>query len=189
MVRSWRPLLTMMLLATAVLPQAVFGGEPTEKVQTASVLTREAVVPLVAVTRYFPGLTVESTGPNDTTVGDAAGSISVVFTDADLTKKVTLSVDEYRNAEAARSAFSVAVRASEVAPGFKLSDAPPVGEEAFAGTSQVGEERHYGLGARKGRLIVSATHAGGIPVTPENSENMIALARATLAAAEQVLGP
>jgi hypothetical protein len=33
-------------------------------------------------------------------------------------------------------------------------------------------------------LIVSATHAGAIPVTPENAENLTTLARETLGAAK-----
>lgn len=32
---------------------------------------------------------------------------------------------------------------------------------------------HFGLGARDGRLIMFATHAGDIPVTPDNSNNLI----------------
>jgi hypothetical protein len=48
---------------------------------------------------------------------------------------------------------------------------------------------HFGLGARDGRLIMSATHAGDIPVTPENSNRLISLGEAELAAARQALEP
>jgi hypothetical protein len=142
------------------------------------------------VTGSFPDITEEAAaGPNETTVGDATGSISVVFTDPGKTKKVTLSVDEYASAGDAAAAFHAAVLASEAAPGFNRSGSPGIGEEAFAGTSQVGDEMHFGVGARDGRLIVSATHAGDIPVTPANSASMVDLARATLAAAQQALLP
>jgi hypothetical protein len=48
---------------------------------------------------------------------------------------------------------------------------------------------HFGLGARDGRLIMSATHAGDIPVTPDNSNNLISLGGEELTTAKQVLGP
>jgi hypothetical protein len=48
---------------------------------------------------------------------------------------------------------------------------------------------HFGLGARDGRLIMSATHAGEIPVTPDNSNNLIRLGGVELTTAKQVLGP
>jgi hypothetical protein len=48
---------------------------------------------------------------------------------------------------------------------------------------------HFGLGARDGRLIMSATHAGDIPVTPDNSSNLISLGGEELTTAKQVLGP
>jgi hypothetical protein len=48
---------------------------------------------------------------------------------------------------------------------------------------------HFGLGARDGRLIVSATHAGDIPVTPDNSNSLTNLGGEELATAKKVLGP
>ena len=48
---------------------------------------------------------------------------------------------------------------------------------------------HFGLGARDGRLIMSATHAGDIPVTPDNSNSLISLGSEELTTAKQVLGP
>jgi hypothetical protein len=48
---------------------------------------------------------------------------------------------------------------------------------------------HFGLGARDGRLIMSATHAGDIPVTPDNTSNLISLGGAELTTAKQALGP
>jgi hypothetical protein len=81
------------------------------------------------------------------------------------------------------------VQGSKAAPGFSPAATPNLGQEAFAGTSQVGAEMHFGLGARDGRLIMSATHAGDIPVTPGNSNNLISLGDAELTTAKQVLGP
>jgi hypothetical protein len=180
------------LVAASLLSPAASAGDASDKpsAAVAEVLPRDTVVPRRTVAASFPNVTVEAgVGPNETTVGDAAGSISVVFTDPGGTKKVTLSVDAYASTDAAASAFRSAIAASEAAPGFRPSDSPGLGEEAFAGTSQVGAEMHYGLGARDGRLIVSATHAGDIPVTPANAASLADLAGATLAAAKRVLGP
>jgi hypothetical protein len=80
-------------------------------------------------------------------------------------------------------------RAARKHPGFKPAASPELGQEAFAGTSQVGDEMHFGFGARDRHLIMSATHAGDIPVTPENTNNLVTLARETLTTAKQALGP
>jgi hypothetical protein len=152
-------------------------------------LPRNTVVPASTVIRYFPEVTEEAgTGPNETSVGKPTGSISVVFASADATKKVTLSVDRYARADEAAAAYQTAVQGSVAAPGFMPAAAPSLGQEAFAGTSQVGAEMHFGLGARDGVLIVSATHAGDIPVKPENSEALIRLAADTLSTAKRILG-
>ena len=102
---------------------------------------------------------------------------------------MTLSVDQYATASDAASAYQTAVEGSKAAPGFKPAASPNLGQEAFAGTSRVGSETHFGLGARDGRLIMSATHAGDIPVTPENSNSLITLGGAELTTAKEVLGP
>ena len=155
----------------------------------APLLPRDTVVPVSAVTQYFPGVTKEaSTGPNETSVGKSVASRSVVFVSADGKKKVTLSVDQYASASDAASAYQTAVQGSKAAPGFNPAATPSLGQEAFAGTSQVGDEMHFGLGARDGRLIMSATHAGDIPVTPDNSNNLISLGGEELTTAKQVLG-
>ena len=157
---------------------------------SAPLLPRDTVVPVSEVTKYFPDVTKEaSTGPNETSVGKPIASRSVVFTSADGKKKVTVSVDQYASASDAAAAYQTAVQGSKAAPGFNPAAAPSLGQEAFAGTSQVGAEMHFGLGARDGRLIMSATHAGDIPVTPDNSNNLISLGGAELTTAKQVLGP
>ena len=172
----------------ALLSLAACGDDST----TASsvLLPRNAVVPVSEVTRYFPDITKEAgTGPNETSVGKPIASRSVVFTSADGKKKVTLSVDQYANAGDAASAYQTAVQGSKAAPGFKPAESPNLGQEAFAGSSQVGAEMHFGLGARDGALIMSATHAGDIPVTPGNSNNLIGLGGVELTTAKQVLAP
>jgi hypothetical protein len=157
---------------------------------SAQLLPRNTVVPVSLVTKYFPDVTNEaSTGPNETSVGKPIASRSVVFNSADGRKKVTLSVDRYASAGDAAAAYQTAVQGSKAAPGFKPAATPNLGQEAFAGTSQVGAEMHFGLGARDGRLIMSVTHAGDIPVTPDNSNNLISLGGVELATAKQALGP
>jgi hypothetical protein len=153
-------------------------------------LPRDTVVPVSVVTEHFPEITKEaSTGPNETSVGKPLASRSVVFVSADGKKKVTLSVDQYASASDAAAAYQTAVEGSKAAPGFSPAAAPSLGQEAFAGTSQVGAEMHFGLGARDGRLIMSATHAGDIPVTPNNTSNLISLGGEELTTAKQALGP
>lgn len=176
--------------AIVLLSFAASGSDLSSKMVPVPLLPRNAVVPVNVVTQYFPGVTKEvSTGPNETSVGKPIASRSVVFTSADGKKKVTLSVDRYASANDAAAAYRTAVQGSETAPGFKPAATPKLGQEAFAGSSQVGAEMHFGLGSRDGRLIMSATHAGDIPVTPDNSNNLISLGGAALTTAKQVLGP
>jgi hypothetical protein len=184
--------------AIALLSLAACGDDSSSKTASsttttaasAALLPRNTVVPVSVVTQYFPDVTKEaSTGPNETSVGKPIASRSVVFASADGKKKVTLSVDQYASASDAAAAYQTAVQGSKAAPGFKPAASPNLGQEAFAGTSQVGAEMHFGLGARDGRLIMSATHAGDIPVTPENSDNLISLGGVELTTAKQVLGP
>jgi hypothetical protein len=175
------------LAAIAVLSLAACGDAA---VPSAPLLPRDTVVPVSVVTEYFPDVTQEaSTGPNETSVGEPIGSISVVFASADGRKKVTLSVDQYASASDAAAAYQTAVQGSKAAPGFNSAAPPNLGQEAFAGTSQVGAEKHFGLGARDGTLIMSATHAGDIPVTPDNSNNLISLGAEELTTAKRVLDP
>ena len=185
--RQRGPLILLRISAIALLSLAACG---VAAAASRPLLARNAVVPVSAVTRYFPDVTREaSSGPNETSVGKPLASRSVVFSSADGKKKVTVSVDQYANANDAAAAYQTAVKGSKAAPGFKPAAAPNLGSEAFAGTSQVGAEMHFGLGARDGRLIMSATHAGDIPVTPDNSNNLISLGGVELNTAKQLLGP
>ena len=185
--RRFGALVGAVLIAAVFVPGAVYSDD-TPPADT--LLPRDAVVSVAVVTKYFPDVTQEaSAGPNQTTAGNAVGSISVVFTSTDGTKKVTVSVDQYADNNDAAAAFQIAAEGSKSAPGFKPAPAPPLGEEALAGLSQVGAEQHFGLGARDGQLIISATHAGTIPVTSENSAKLVDLGREELINAKQVLGP
>jgi hypothetical protein len=173
----------LLSVAIALLSSAACGDDSSSKATsststTAALLPRISLVPVSVVTEYFPDITQEaSTGPNKTSVGAPIASRSVVYASADEKKKVTLSVDQYASKSDAAAAYQTAVQGSKAAPGFQAAASPNLGEEAFAGTSQVGTERHFGLGARDGTLIMSATHAGDIPVTPDNSKNLISLGR------------
>ena len=178
--------------AIALVSLAACGDDSSSKTasSTAALLPRNTVVPVSVVTQYFPDVTKEaSTGPNETSVGKPIASRLVVFASADGKKKVTLSVDQYASASDAAAAYQTAVQGSKAAPGFNPAASPNLGQEAFAGTSQVGAEMHFGLGARDGRLIMSATHAGDIAVTPDNSNNLITLGGMELTTAKLVLGP
>src|SRR5687767_8855908 len=136
----------------AVLPVAAIALLSLAPAASAPLLPRNTVVPVSVVTQYFPDVTKEaSTGSNETSVGRPIASRSVVFASADGKKKVTLSVDQYASVSDAAAAYQTAVKGSKIAPGFKPAATPKLGQEAFAGTSQVGAEMHFGLGARDGR--------------------------------------
>ena len=106
---------------------------------SASLLPRETVVPMGEVTKYFPEITKEAnTGPNETSVGKPIASRSVVFISGDGKKMVTVSVDQYASASDAAAAYQTAVQGGKAAPGFNPAATPSLGQEAFAGTSQVG---------------------------------------------------
>jgi hypothetical protein len=185
--RQRGPRVVLSVAAIALLSLAACGDAAAP---SASLLSRNTVVPVSVVNKYFPDVTKEaSTGPNETSVGKPIASRSVVFASADGKKKLMLSVDQYPSATDAAAAYQTAVQGSKAAPGFKPAASPNLGQEAFAGTSQVGAEMHFGLGARDGSLIMSATHAGDIPVTPDNSNNLISLGGMELTTAKQVLGP
>lgn len=174
---------------TAALAAAAIAFFSGATIAATALLPRETIVPLSEVTKYFPDVTAEaSAGENETKIGTPAASLSVIFTSSDGTKKVTLSVDQYASNEEAAEAFNSAIEGSKVAPGFKPAESPDLGKAAFAGSSQVGDEKHFGLGALDGRLIISATHAGAIPVTPENTKNLVDLSATELALAKKALG-
>lgn len=164
---------------------SVAGSTPA---RTGSTLPASIGLPLDVVKKAFPEVTkVAESGADQTAIANPIASWSVFYTDASGEKKVTLSVGQYATVDDAKAAYAEAVQASKDAPGFKLASSPNLGEESFAGTSQVGDQMHFGLGGRDGRLIIAATHAG-IPVSPENSAKVAALASDQLALAKQTLG-
>lgn len=155
---------------------------------TASTLPEAIAVPLSDVTEAFPEITrIGMTGVDETAIANPIATRTTFYINDDDSAKVTLSVSQYATVDDAKDAYATAVQASKDAPGFQLIEAPALGQEAFAGTSQVGDQQHFGLGGIDGRLIVAATHAG-IPVSPENSAKLITLANDQLAQAREVLG-
>jgi hypothetical protein len=151
-------------------------------------LAPAVIIPLTVVRRYFPEVTREGQpGQDKSAAGRSTGTRLVVFANGNGSRKVTLSVNHYSSASDALSAFEQAVQGSKSAPGAKSAAAPALGQKAFAGTSAVGAEKHYGLGAVDGRLIVAATYAG-FPVTERNAAKLVALARLEDAAAKRALG-
>ena len=140
-----------------------------------STLPREVVVPISVVNRFFPEVTSEAiTGRNFTAVANAKATRSVIYTNSDGSKKVTITVDEYARASDASSAYQEAVAKSKTVPGFKPVPAENLGQNAFVGTVTQGGETHIGLGALHDTLIVAATLAG-YDLTPENTAKLISL--------------
>jgi len=142
-----------------------------------SVLPRKVVVPISTVNCFFPEVTREvSTERNLTAVATAKATRSVIYANSDSSKKVTITVDQYRTASEASSAHQEAVAKSKTVPGFKPVPAENLGQNAFVGTVTQEGETHIGLGALYGMLIVGATLAGYDP-TPENTAKLISLTR------------
>ena len=150
-------------------------------------LPRKVVVALSVVNRFFPEITREaSTGQNLTAVGNPRATRSVIYTNSDNSKKVTITVDRYGTSSDALSAYQEAVQKSKVVPGFKTLSAANLGQNAFIGTVTQGEETHVGLGALHGALIVGVTLAGYDP-TPDKIANLTSLTREEESAAKAAL--
>jgi len=140
-------------------------------------LSREVVVPLSVVNRFFPEITREATtGQNLTAVGNAKATRSVIYANSDSSKNVTITVDQYASSSDASSAYQEAVQKSKTVPGFKPIPAENLGKNAFIGTVTQGGETHIGLGALGGTVIVGATLAGFDP-TPDIIDKLISMTR------------
>jgi CubicO group peptidase (beta-lactamase class C family) len=158
--------LAIFFIALVVMPPMVRGQQsPSPDTGSVSapgaVLARDVIVPLSVVMRFFPEVTQEmSTGQNATAVRNPEATRSVIYTSNDKSKKVTISVDQYATSSDASAAYAEAVQKSRSVPGFKLIDAANLGPQAFIGTVTQRTERHIGLGALRGTLIVGVTLAG-----------------------------
>jgi hypothetical protein len=152
-----------------------------------SVLPRKIVVPISVVNRFFPEVIQEaSTGQNVTAVGNPKATRSVIYTNSDSSKKVTITVDQYASPTDASSAYQEAVQKSKIVPGFKPVFASDLGQNAFIGTVTQGDETHIGLGMLQGTLIVGATLVGYDP-TPDNIAKLVSVTREEEAAAKTAL--
>jgi hypothetical protein len=151
-------------------------------------LARNVMVPLSEVSRLFPEITRQrSTGRNATATGNPKATRMVIYENGDGSKKVTLSVDQYRNASDASSAYQQGVATSQSVAGFKPVAVPSADQQTFAGTTTMGAETHIGLGALDHKLIVGATLAG-YDATPDNIAKLVAVARMQGAAAKKAAG-
>jgi len=152
-----------------------------------SMLPRNVVVPLSAVKSSFSEMVQEtSTGQNLTAVGNPKATRSVIYTNSNGSKKMTITVDQYANSSDASSAYQEAVQKSKTVPGFKTISTPDLGRHAFIGTVTQRAETHIGVGALDGTLIVGATLAGYDP-TPGNTAKLIALTHEEEESANAVL--
>jgi hypothetical protein len=152
-------------------------------------LPRNVIIPLTAVSHLFPDITREtSTGRNLTATGDPKATRMVIYGNDAGSKKVTITVDQYRKPRDASSAYQQAVQKSQSVPGFNLIPVANLGQKTFAGTVTIDAETHIGLGVLNDKLIVGATQAG-YDATPDNTAKLVALARMQAVAAKRALGP
>jgi hypothetical protein len=164
-------------------------GSSLSPAASGTTLPRNVIVPLSAVSRFFPEITREtSTGRDLTATGNPKATRMVIYESGDGSKRVTITVDQYGSSRHASSAYQQAVEKSQSVPGFKPVPVPTVGQQTFAGTATVGAETHIGLGALDRKLMVGATLAG-YDATPDNITKLVALARMQGAAAKRAVGP
>ena len=153
-----------------------------------AVLARDAIVSLSVVARFFSETTQEvSTGPNATAVRNPKATRSVIYTNSDKSKKVTISVDQYATSSDASAAYEEAVQKSRSVPGFRPIDASNLGPQAFIGTVTQGLETHIGLGALRGTLIAGVTLAG-YEASADTTAKLVSLAREEEEAAGAIVG-
>jgi hypothetical protein len=154
-----------------------------------ALLPREVILPLEAVQEVVPEITTETaTGENATLVGTPTGNRMVTFATADGAQRVVLSVDQYRSADDAATAFEEAFRQSQEVPGTTSEAVSDLGEAALIGVVIQGDETHVGGGALFGDLIVNAT-LQAYEGTDANKETVAELIRRQAAHAEQALRP
>jgi hypothetical protein len=111
-----------------------------------------------------------------TAVGNPKATRSVIYTNSNGSKKVTITVDQYVSSKDASSAYEEAVQKSKAVPGFTPISAPNLGQNAFMATATRGEETHIVVGAMYGKFIVAITLAGYHP-TPGTITKLGSLAR------------
>ena len=176
-----RPATSLTIALIGILSLNVHAQSPSQSAAatsaSGSLLSREIVVPLSVVNRFFPEITREATtGQNLTAVGNAKATRSVIYANSDSSKNVTITVDQYASSSDASSAYQEAVQKSKTVPGFKPIPAENLGQNAFIGTVTQGGETHIGLGALDGTVIVGATLAGFDP-TPDIIDKLISMTR------------
>ena len=114
--------LAILFIAVVVLPPVVRGEQsPSRGIGGVSapgaMLARDVIVPLPVVTRFFPEAIQEmSTGQNETAVRNPGATRSVIYTNSDKSKKVTISVDQYATSSDASAAYEEAVQKSRSVP-------------------------------------------------------------------------
>lgn len=151
-------------------------------------LPRDVILSPRAVQAVMPELTRETaSNANATAVGKPIGSRAVTFATADGGRRVVLSVDRYRHAADAATAFQDAMRASQAVPGVEATPVADLGEAALIGVVTQGDETHVGGGALFGDLIVNAT-LQGFAGTDANKATVAELIQRQADHARQALG-
>lgn len=171
------------ILSMAAYGQAVSLGAGPASVSD-SLLSREVVIPISTVRRFFPQVDQEArTGPHLTAVGSPKATRSVIYARSNNSKKVTLTVDEYVSSTDALSAYEEAVTKSKTVPGWTPVSAPDLAQNAFMAIVTRNEGTHIAFGALQGNFILGITIVGYDP-TPGTISKLRSLAREEEAAAK-----
>jgi hypothetical protein len=140
-----------------------------------SAVKRDMFVSLKVVKEFFPAITHYKAETNSTALGSPIATRMVNYTSDDSSSKVSLSVDEYENANDAMQAYQQAAekaQRSEFTP-IALSN---VGQEVFGNTVTQNGESQIAIVALDGALIVG-TRLTGYESTTENIAKLASLAR------------
>jgi hypothetical protein len=98
------------IAAMGILSTAAYAGSSLPTTTFVNMLPRNVVIPLEVVREHFPEINQEaSTGPNPTAIGNPTATRSVIYTKADHSVKVTITVDQYRGPNDAAFAYQKAV--------------------------------------------------------------------------------
>ena len=111
-----------------------------------------------------------------TAVANPKATRSVIYTNSDGAKKVTITMDQYATVSAASSAYQEAVTKSKAVPASRPILVKNLGQNAIGGTVTQSGETHIGFGALRGTIVVGVTLAG-YDSTQENIARLISLTR------------
>ncbi len=138
-------------------------------------LRRDMLVPLATVKEFFPEVSRESFEVDSAALDTPTGTRIANYASKDGSKKVILSVDQYRNPGEAQSAYQEANQKSQTAESNPIAISN-IGQQVFAYTMSQGTDTRAIIISLDGILIVRAT-LSGYDATTDNIAKLADLTR------------